>query len=460
MNNTINGTGNSAEYCISLQPASGNTMDSNTFQDNVCQNTTNGINRSSANHTNSDFRFNRMIGVTTQFVGTVGTGETQENANWQDFIGQAAAPADPQTGNCRLYFNASTGLMAGINSSGGVARRAAAGGSGTVGSGTIDGLAYYTGATTVGSITPPTSNGKYLLNYNVTAGAAVVPTATLPGVATNPQTGTSYTYLYSDRAGYVSFSNASAIAATLPQAGSTGFTSNWVNVSCDIGAGTVTITPSLSTISYTTGSAYTSAASTLALTIGQCAWIYSDGTNYFAIVRGGGGGVTSVSGDGTVTNNSSSTGAVTISLANAAQNSVLAGPATGGAGTPTYQTAPTISAANMTGFPTFNQSTTGTAANVGTATYGANKWWGNNTGSTAAPAASSIGTSDVSVNEYAGDTGAANAYVVTLSPPMLQRGSGGLLPRCEQQYGRLDRELQRSRGKDHQQIQRRGRHWD
>lgn len=51
-------------------------------------------------------------------------------------------------------------------------------------------------------------------------------------------------------------------------------------------------------------------------------------------------------------------------LTNALQNSVWAGPASGGAGTPTYQTAPTISAANMTSFPTFNQNTTGTAANL------------------------------------------------------------------------------------------------
>jgi hypothetical protein len=57
--------------------------------------------------------------------------------------------------------------------------------------------------------------------------------------------------------------------------------------------------------------------------------------------------------------------ALAFTLANAAPNSVLAGPASGGAGAPTYQTAPTISAANMTSFPTLNQSTTG---NAGTAT--------------------------------------------------------------------------------------------
>lgn len=108
-----------------------------------------------------------------------------------------------------------------------------------------------------------------------------------PGVVTNAQTGASYTYLATDRAGYVSFSNGGAIAVTLPQAGSAGFASNWVNVSCDIGAGTATITPTISTISYSTGAAYTSAAASLPLATGQCAWIYSDNSNYFAIVRAG-----------------------------------------------------------------------------------------------------------------------------------------------------------------------------
>jgi len=41
--------------------------------------------------------------------------------------------------------------------------------------------------------------------------------------------------------------------------------------------------------------------------------------------------------------------------------SVFAGPPTGSPGAPSFQTAPTISAANMTSFPTLNQSTSGTA---------------------------------------------------------------------------------------------------
>jgi hypothetical protein len=79
---------------------------------------------------------------------------------------------------------------------------------------------------------------------------------------------------------------------------------------------------------------------------------------------GGGGGVSSITGDGVLFNNSASTGAVTLTGANAAQNSVLAGPASGGAGAWSFQTAPTISAANMTNFPTLNQNTTGTSGGL------------------------------------------------------------------------------------------------
>ena len=71
----------------------------------------------------------------------------------------------------------------------------------------------------------------------------------------------------------------------------------------------------------------------------------------------GGGSVTSFSAGNlsplftTSVATATSTPALTFALSNAAQNSVLAGPATGGAGAPSYQTAPTLSAANMTGLP-------------------------------------------------------------------------------------------------------------
>src|ERR1039458_6880794 len=47
----------------------------------------------------------------------------------------------------------------------------------------------------------------------------------------------------------------------------------------------------------------------------------------------------------------STTPALTFVISNATQNSVLAGPASGGTGAPSYQTAPTVSAANLTSFP-------------------------------------------------------------------------------------------------------------
>lgn len=52
----------------------------------------------------------------------------------------------------------------------------------------------------------------------------------------------------------------------------------------------------------------------------------------------------------------------TFTLSNAPQNAIFAGPASGGAGLPSYQTTPAFSAANLFNFPTFNQSTTGNAA--------------------------------------------------------------------------------------------------
>lgn len=131
------------------------------------------------------------------------------------------------------------------------------------------------------------------------------------GVVPNPQTGTTYTVLATDRLKYLSFSNGSAIAVTLPQAGTSGFSSNFTFVACNIGAGTATITPTTSTISSSNGTSYTAAAASLALTTAQCAWVYSDNTNYFAIVRSGGnaGTVTSV---GLTVNSTSPSGIFTV----------------------------------------------------------------------------------------------------------------------------------------------------
>lgn len=88
----------------------------------------------------------------------------------------------------------------------------------------------------------------------------------------NAQTGTTYTVLNTDCSKLVTVSNASAVAVTLPQSA----TSNKFMKGCffdveNLGAGTVTITPTTSTIN---------GAATLVLTTNQGARVVSDGTNY------------------------------------------------------------------------------------------------------------------------------------------------------------------------------------
>jgi hypothetical protein len=183
------------------------------------------------------------------------------------------------------------------------------------------GIAYYSaiGASNTAlncAPAPIAPNGvpQFLISTPV-AGVATSPVLALAGVPINPQTGTTYTIAATDRASYLSINNAAAIAVTLPQAGTAGFGFNFVFNVCDIGAGTATITPTTSTISYSTGGAYTSAATSLVLSTGQCAFIYSDNTNYFAIVRTGvSSGVSSFTGDGNFATNSGSSGAVTLTL--------------------------------------------------------------------------------------------------------------------------------------------------
>jgi hypothetical protein len=101
-------------------------------------------------------------------------------------------------------------------------------------------------------------------------------------VAVNAQTGTTYTVVLGDRGKLVTHSNAGPVAVTLPQA--TGdFGAGWFYWVENRGAGTVTITPTTSTID---------GAASLALTTNQGVLIASDGTNYFTMRGIGGGGGT------------------------------------------------------------------------------------------------------------------------------------------------------------------------
>jgi hypothetical protein len=86
------------------------------------------------------------------------------------------------------------------------------------------------------------------------------------------QTGTSYTFADNDDWCLVTFSNASPVAAALPQAGAAGaFLEGWVSFVRNKGAGAVTITPATSTID---------GGASFVLASGQSIILISDGTNY------------------------------------------------------------------------------------------------------------------------------------------------------------------------------------
>jgi len=96
----------------------------------------------------------------------------------------------------------------------------------------------------------------------------------------NAQTGVTYTYVSGDRGKLVTHSNVLPIAGTLPQAGSS-FPDGWFVDVQNSGAGTLTITPTVSTID---------GLPTYALILNQGVRIFSDGANYFT-QRGSGAGV-------------------------------------------------------------------------------------------------------------------------------------------------------------------------
>lgn len=136
--------------------------------------------------------------------------------------------------------------------------------------------------------------------YSIGAGLAqsplgVISTTTLLGNGGTPVTGTSYPIQPGDNATDLRYTGTSASAWTIVAPTTTGYGAGFsVTIVNDSPSGTITLTPSGSTI-----------RGALSLSIApntQCN-IVSDGTNYFgdactAIVPGGGGGVTSVTGLG------------------------------------------------------------------------------------------------------------------------------------------------------------------
>jgi hypothetical protein len=127
------------------------------------------------------------------------------------------------------------------------------GGSSTGTSGTVTSVDADNGVETV-SGSPITSTGSLRAKKTV-----------------NALTGTTDTIVTADRGKLVTYTNAAAIAVTLPQAGAS-FPSGWFYDTQNRGAGTVTITPTTSTID---------GAASLTLKTDDGVTIVSDGNNYF-----------------------------------------------------------------------------------------------------------------------------------------------------------------------------------
>ncbi len=120
-----------------------------------------------------------------------------------------------------------------------------------------------------GSVTSVAATG----GVETVTGSPITATGTVRGaLPINAQTGTTYTVLTGDRGKQLTFSNAGAVAVTLPQAG-VNFPNGWWCVAKNIGAGTVTITPSSSLIS---------GAASIVLATGEWALITSTGSAYEA----------------------------------------------------------------------------------------------------------------------------------------------------------------------------------
>jgi len=147
------------------------------------------------------------------------------------------------------------------------------GGGGCTPGGTTNASLYNGGGGTCAGVNSPTVNGNYILNYNVTASASVAPTINLPGVPVNPQTGATYTLLYSDRGSLITATNAGAQTYTLVNPSSTGFGSNYFFVLKNAGTGAVTMAASGFTIN---------GAASLVVLPGWTMFTWSDGVNYLA----------------------------------------------------------------------------------------------------------------------------------------------------------------------------------
>lgn len=316
------------------------------------------------------------------------------------------------------------------------------GGSGTINAGSQFSLSYYSlvgSATTLSAVNSPASpNGQtYFVCSTPSAGAATTPAFCLPGVPGRAVSGTTDTILFTDRTSLVTYTSNSAVAVTLPQAGSSNFGSNFPFLMRYVGTSILTVTPTTSTVN---GQA--------TVTLGQndfCFFYSIDNTNYLANCTNG-------AGTNPVVADSGSANAYVIAYPLLQE---ISGGTTIPTGATIYFTVGNAntgaSTINVNGFGVKGLTKNGAAALItgdlvtstiygaiydGTQwqviktsagdfnTFTAHKWFGNNTSGTAAAAPSSIGSSDVFPNIAATDSGVANAYIVAPSTPVTSLAFG------------------------------------
>jgi hypothetical protein len=128
------------------------------------------------------------------------------------------------------------------------------------------------GGERVGAPVGSVSGGNGIV-VSPTTGETIVQTT----ITINPQVGTSYATLATDGGKLVTFSSASPVAVSLPQANTAGFTSGFGVSYFNKGAGSVTVTAKGSTIN---------GAANIAIAQNNECDVWSDGANYFAACTG------------------------------------------------------------------------------------------------------------------------------------------------------------------------------
>lgn len=150
-------------------------------------------------------------------------------------------------------------------------------GSGTVNNANQFATPYYSAAgsaATLSGVAPPTTNGVYVVGYNITSGVASAPIVTQGGVNVDAQTGTYTLACPTDRLGEVEFNISSAATLNVPQAGST----TCLQTNPAFVVRNAKISTAILTITTATSTFLPESVSSLTVLPGGAFFVYSDAT--------------------------------------------------------------------------------------------------------------------------------------------------------------------------------------